>query len=99
MNTYRTPPLQDAPDAKPFNVSDPAIASAIAQCWLHRTKDMPASVQLNHLTCDWCSYPLDVLINSLNDFWRDEDSEYKERDFRQLAPQVQRRLVEKAAHE
>ena len=99
MNTWRAPQLQDAFGAKPFAVSDCAVAAAIAQCWLHRSEDMPASVKLNHEPCDWCAYPLDVLLNSLNDFWRDEDTEYRERDFRNLAKAVQRRLVEQAAHE
>lgn len=99
MNTFRPPQLRTIVGAKPFLVTDPAVASAIAQCWLHRSEGMPLSVKLNHETCDWCSYPLDVLMNSLNDFWRDDDAEYRERDFRALPKAVQRRLVEEAGHE
>jgi hypothetical protein len=99
MNSYRPPLLRDVPGVKPFAITDAAVAAAVSQCWLHRAAGMPLSVKFNHEVCDWCTYPLDVLLNSLNDFWRDEDTEYRERDFRALPKAVQRRLVESAAKE
>lgn len=100
MNQWQPPLLVDPilPEGQhAFEITDPAVAAAVAQCWLARSDKNTVQIRLDHGSCDWCDFPLDVLMVSLNDFWRDDDTHIREREFRGLPKVVQRRLVEEAA--
>jgi hypothetical protein len=101
MNTWRPPLLSDPPLAgqRPFEITNPAVVVAVSLCWLARSPQTSLTLAVRHESCDWCAYPPDVLISSVNDFWRDDDAAHTERAFRQLPKVVQQRLVEEAAHE
>ena len=96
--SWRAPTLPKPTGAQSFEVRDAAVAAAIGKCWLARKPGMPFNVRTNHVTCGWCSYDLDVLMESLCGFWRWTGCPDECARFERLAPSVQARLTEEAAH-
>jgi hypothetical protein len=103
MNEFHVPLLKypKLPEGQhAFEITDPAVACAVARCWLGRQANPLLKLAGVHpVLCGWCDYPLDLLICSLNDFWALEDNWKSIRDFGRMSRAVQENLVKRAAHE
>jgi hypothetical protein len=96
--TWRAPTLPRPSGAVGFPITDAAVAIAVSKCWLARSEGMPLRIKVDHMTCDWCAYPADVLMESACGFWRSYEAADECQRFERLAPSVQRRLTAEAAH-
>lgn len=86
-----------------YEIDDPAVASAIAVCWLVQKRRgvqvVEAAASERHgLRCAWCDYPPDVLLGWIVDFLEDPGTKVKVELFERLAHAEQKRRVLIALH-
>lgn len=87
----------------PYEINDPAVASACAVCWMVRTRMgvqvIEGSASERHgPACAWCEYPPSVLLGWVSDYLEDPANGRDIALFGRLAHAEQKRRVLVALH-
>lgn len=72
----------------------PAVIAA-SKCYLARQEGMPLRIRVDHDSCGWCSYPTEVIIESVRAWLAGSHTE-SIAAFERLPHSAQKRLVAEA---